>query len=72
MASPNWQFAAARATDRICRVPHSTYAKGADGDECQLHHVVSDITCVTGMRIIRAIVAGERDPVTLAETRLEN
>ncbi len=28
----------------------------------QLHHVVSDITGVTGMRIIRAIVAGERDP----------
>ena len=27
----------------------------------QLHHVVSDITGVTGMRIVRAIVAGERD-----------
>lgn len=26
----------------------------------QLHHVVSDITGVTGMRIIRAIVSGER------------
>jgi len=35
----------------------------------QLHHVVSDITGVTGMRIIRAIVAGERTPVTLAEMR---
>lgn len=35
----------------------------------QLHHVVSDITGVTGMRIIRAIVAGERDPETLAEMR---
>lgn len=35
----------------------------------QLHHVVSDITGVTGMRIIRAIVAGERDPATLAEMR---
>lgn len=35
----------------------------------QLHHVVSDITGVTGMRIIRAIVAGERDPGTLAEMR---
>ena len=32
----------------------------------QLHHVVSDITGVTGMRIIRAIVAGERDPDVLA------
>ncbi|MBY0138606.1 IS110 family transposase, partial [Paracoccus yeei] len=28
----------------------------------QLHHVVSDIIGATGMRIIRAIVAGERDP----------
>jgi len=32
----------------------------------QLHHVVSDIVGVTGMRIIRAIVAGERDAATLA------
>ncbi|UVV69072.1 IS110 family transposase [Brucella anthropi] len=35
----------------------------------QLHHVVSDITGVTGMRIIRAIVAGERDPDVLASLR---
>jgi transposase len=35
----------------------------------QLHHVVSDITGVTGMRIIRAIVAGERTPMTVAEMR---
>jgi len=35
----------------------------------QLHHVVSDITGVTGMRIIRAIVAGERDPDVLATHR---
>jgi transposase len=35
----------------------------------QLHHVVSDITGVTGMLIIRAIVAGERDPVILASYR---
>ena len=32
----------------------------------QLHHVVSDITGVTGMAIVRAIVAGERDPTVLA------
>jgi transposase len=32
----------------------------------QLHFVVSDITGTTGMRIIRAIVAGERDPDVLA------
>jgi transposase len=35
----------------------------------QLHHVVSDITGVTGMLIIRAIVAGERDPSILASLR---
>ncbi len=32
----------------------------------QLHRVVSDITGVTGMAIIRAIVTGERDPQRLA------
>lgn len=35
----------------------------------QLHHVVSDITGVTGMKILRAIVAGERDVDVLAEHR---
>lgn len=35
----------------------------------QLHHVVSDIIGATGMRIIRAIVAGERDPEVLAAFR---
>src|SRR5437764_4971169 len=28
----------------------------------QLHHVVTDITGATGLRIIRAILGGERDP----------
>lgn len=35
----------------------------------QLHHVVSDITGKTGMRIIRAILDGVRDPTVLAEFR---
>lgn len=35
----------------------------------QLHNVLSDITGETGMKIIRAIVAGERDPVKLASHR---
>ncbi|MEO6022931.1 MAG: hypothetical protein ABIP64_07420 [Burkholderiales bacterium] len=35
----------------------------------QLHHVIADITGVTGMKIVRAIVAGERDPKRLAELR---
>jgi len=35
----------------------------------QLHHVIATITGVTGMRIIRAIVSGERDPDKLAAMR---
>jgi transposase len=35
----------------------------------QLHHVVTDITGVTGMKIIRAIVNGARDPDVLAQHR---
>ena len=35
----------------------------------QLHHVLTDITGVTGLSIIRAIVAGERDPTVLASYR---
>jgi transposase len=34
-----------------------------------LHHVVTDITGVTGMTIIRAILAGERDPQVLVQHR---
>lgn len=36
-----------------------------------LHNVVSDITGVTGMKIIKAILAGERDPRVLARNRDE-
>jgi transposase len=36
-----------------------------------LHNVVSDITGVTGMKIIKAILAGERDPRVLARHRDE-
>ena len=35
----------------------------------QLHHVVSDVTGVTGLKIVRAIVNGERDPQVLATLR---
>ena len=35
----------------------------------QLHHVVTDITGLTGMRIIRAIVAGDHAPAHLATFR---
>jgi hypothetical protein len=36
-----------------------------------LHNVVSDITGVTGMKIIKAILGGERDPQVLARNRDE-
>ena len=35
----------------------------------KLQHVVSDLTGVTGLAIIRAILAGERDPEKLAQLR---
>jgi hypothetical protein len=35
----------------------------------KLQHVVSDITGVTGLAIVRAILAGQRDPVELAKLR---
>jgi transposase len=35
----------------------------------QLHHVISDTTGTTGMKIVRAILAGERDPAVLATLR---
>src|ERR1700745_1103585 len=35
----------------------------------QLHHVVADVTGATGLRIIRAILAGERDSKVLACVR---
>lgn len=35
----------------------------------KLQHVVSDVTGVTGLAIIRAIVAGQRDPLALAKLR---
>jgi transposase len=35
----------------------------------QIHHVIDDLTGVTGTAIIEAILAGERDPATLARLR---
>ena len=35
----------------------------------QLHHVISDLTGATGMKIVRAIVNGVRDPDALAALR---
>ncbi|NSX83552.1 IS110 family transposase [Wolbachia endosymbiont of Atemnus politus] len=38
----------------------------------QLHKVISDINGVTGMKIIKAIIEGEREPEKLAEFRSSN
>lgn len=35
----------------------------------QIHHVISDLTGTTGLAILDAIVAGERDPIELAKRR---
>jgi hypothetical protein len=43
--------------------------KSLDQMHLHLHHVISDSTGVTGLRILRALVAGERDPHALAKYR---
>ena len=35
----------------------------------QIHHVISDLTGVTGLAIVDAVIAGQRDPVVLAKLR---
>ena len=43
--------------------------KCLDQMNIRVHHAVADLTGVTGMAIVRAIVAGERDPQALAGLR---
>jgi len=43
--------------------------KSLDQMNVRVHRAVSDVDGVTGMAILRAIVAGERDPVQLAKFR---
>lgn len=43
--------------------------KALDQMNVQVHHVVSDITGATGMKIMRGIIDGERDPARLAAHR---
>jgi transposase len=50
-----------------CHVQHMQ--KALDQMNLQLHHVISDITGTTGLAIIDAILAGERDPAKLAGLR---
>jgi len=48
-------------------VPHMQ--KALDQMNVQLHHVLSDITGLSGMKIIGAMLSGERDPRVLAGLR---
>jgi len=43
--------------------------KSCDQMNIRIHHAVSDIDGATGMAIIAAIIAGERDPLALAKLR---
>ena len=43
--------------------------KALDSMNIKIHHAVTDLTGVTGMSILRAIVQGERDPAVLAQLR---
>jgi transposase len=45
--------------------------KALDQMNLQLHHVISDIVGQTGLAIVDAILAGERDPLVLAKLRNE-
>jgi len=73
---PTRDIAALRAYMRI-RDRHLEYAaahmqhmqKALTHMNLQLHHVISDISGVTGLKIVRAIVAGVRDPDVLAAMR---
>ena len=73
---PGREIAALRAYLRL-RERHLDYAaahiqhmqKALTFMNLHLHHVVSDLTGVTGLKIVRAIVAGERDATALAAMR---
>lgn len=43
--------------------------RALDQMNVQLHHVLSDITGLSGLAILDAILSGERDPHTLARLR---
>ena len=44
-------------------------AEALDQMTLQIHHVISDITGLTGLKIVDAILGGERDPKKLAALR---
>jgi transposase len=73
---PNESICALRALQRQCKnlVEERSQAvqwmqKALDHMNIQVHRAVSDLTGVTGIAIVRAIVDGERDPHQLAQYR---
>lgn len=62
-----WRQRASLIEHRAAHIQHMQ--KALQQMNVQLTQVLSDITGVSGMRIIRAIVAGERNPVELAQMR---
>lgn len=73
---PAAEVRAARALwrQRDALIRHSSWHiqhihKALDQMNLQIHHIISDITGVTGTAIVEAILAGERDPAVLAGYR---
>jgi transposase len=62
-----WRQRAALLADAARDIQH--LPKARTQMHVKLQHVVSDITGVTGLSIIKAILAGERDPQTWAQWR---
>jgi transposase len=54
---------------RLAAVHTQHIQKALNQMNLQLHHVISDVTGVTGLAILDAILAGERDPHVLAGHR---
>lgn len=67
-----WRLRAARVRDAADEIRH--IQKAMDQMNLHLHHAVTDITGVSGLKIVRAIAAGQTEPaalVRLVETRLK-
>lgn len=54
---------------RLASVHVQHMQKALNQMNLQLHHVISDLTGVTGLAIVDAVLAGERDPHKLAQLR---
>jgi transposase len=52
------------ASEQVLRMQNSL-----DQMNLQMHHVISDVTGLTGLSILDAILAGERDPAVLAQLK---